>query len=156
MAIRPWESRFLGTCAADGIAMGSESMNADRNATQTPYRKHVKRHTSNHHSNLMNQKACLSYIEGGGSMLNWSSGSVSVKSRLKLLPKEGSDEAQSCPRFGVRSSSNPKERTGHFNCPVNKRLSLPAVGKQLLAEFCFPYTRHDICSYFHSVAVANY
>ncbi|GJM96849.1 hypothetical protein PR202_ga13719 [Eleusine coracana subsp. coracana] len=92
MAVRPWESRFLVTCATDGIAMGSEARHADRNATKTP-------------------------------------GPVSAKSRLKLPPREGLDEAQSRPSgLGARSCSNPKERPGHLDCSVNKRLSLPAGG----------------------------
>ncbi|GJN23091.1 hypothetical protein PR202_gb10709 [Eleusine coracana subsp. coracana] len=127
MAVRPWESRFLVTCATDGIAMGSEARHADRNATKTPYRTPVKRHNSNPHSNAVNQKVCPSYSEGDGSSLNWSSGPVSAKSRLKLLPREGPDEAQSRPSgLGVRSSSNPKERPVHLDCSINKRLSLPA------------------------------
>ncbi|TVU44694.1 hypothetical protein EJB05_04143 [Eragrostis curvula] len=139
MAIRPWESRFLGTCAADGIAMGSEARHADRNATNALYGKPVKRQTPAPHSNAMNQKACPSYSEDGGSMWNWSSGSVSAKSRLKLLPRECSDEAESRPcGRGTRSSSNPKERTGHLGCQVNKRFSLPAggveAGKRLTAK----------------------
>ncbi|KAK3145859.1 hypothetical protein QOZ80_3BG0258440 [Eleusine coracana subsp. coracana] len=129
MAVRPWESRFLVTCATDGIAMGSEARHADRNATKTPYRTPVKRHNSNPHSNAVNQKVCPSYSEGDGSSLNWSSGPVSAKSRLKLLPREGPDEAQSRPSgLGVRSSSNPKERPVHLDCSINKRLSLPAGG----------------------------
>jgi hypothetical protein len=130
MAVRPWESRFLSTRAADGIVMGSEVRHADRNATRTPHRKPDKRCTSTPHSNATNQKACPSYSEGGDSWSNWSSGSVSAKSRLKLLPREGSDEVQSRPSgLGVQSNSNPKDRTGHFNCPVNKILSLPEGGK---------------------------
>jgi hypothetical protein len=67
----------------------------------------------------MNQKVCPSYAESGGSLSNWSARSQlnldlsSAKSRLKLLPREGSDEVQSRPcGLGVRSNSNPKERTG--------------------------------------------
>lgn len=133
MVVHPWESRFLGAWAADGIAMVSEARHADWNATKTPYRKPVRRHTSAPHSTAMNQ-ACLTYSE---------------KSRLKLLPREGPDEAQYHPSgLGVRSGSNSKERTGHLDCKVNKRLSLPANGKyhthytRHVEENRLPYTRH--------------
>ncbi|XP_062209042.1 protein IQ-DOMAIN 5-like [Phragmites australis] len=115
MAVRPWESRFLGTYAADGIAVGSEARQAERHLAKTPCRKPVKKRTSTLHSNAVNQKACPS---------NWSSGSVSAKSRLKLLPREG-DEASSRPSgLGVRSTSNPKERTGDLDC---QELRLPSL-----------------------------
>ncbi|XP_062214385.1 protein IQ-DOMAIN 5-like isoform X2 [Phragmites australis] len=126
MAVRPWESRFLGTYAADGSAMGNEARQAEGNVAKTPHTKPVKKHTPTLHSNTLNQKACLSNSEGGGSLSN-RSGSASGKSRLKLLPRKASDEASSRPSEpGVRSSNNPKERTGDLDCQVNKRCSLPA------------------------------
>ncbi|KAL6636791.1 hypothetical protein ACP70R_024363 [Stipagrostis hirtigluma subsp. patula] len=129
MAVRPWESRFLGTYAADGVTVGCEVKQADGNLAKTPYRKPVKKHTSTLHSNALNQKTCPSNSEGGGSSSNRSSGSASAKSRLKMLPREGSDEVSSSPSgLGARSSSNPKERTGHLDCQGTKRFSLPASG----------------------------
>uniref|UniRef100_J3LTI5 DUF4005 domain-containing protein n=2 Tax=Oryza brachyantha TaxID=4533 RepID=J3LTI5_ORYBR len=131
MAVRPWESRFLGTYAADGITLGNEAMQDEENAVYTPYKKHVKRHTPTLHSNILNQKTSLPNSEGGGSSSNRSGGSASAKSKLKLSSREGSDEISSGPSgLGTRSSSNPKERTGHSDPQGNKRFSLPASGAE--------------------------
>ncbi|KAG2534704.1 hypothetical protein PVAP13_9NG077089 [Panicum virgatum] len=138
MAVRPWESRFLGAYTADGIVKVNEFKQPDRSATKTPYRKPVKKHDSSLQPNTLNQKVFPSNLEGGGSSTNRSSGPASGKSRLKVLPREGSDEASSRPSgLGVRSTSNPKERTstgnpkernGDLDCQVHKRLSLPGSG----------------------------
>ncbi|OEL35043.1 hypothetical protein BAE44_0003942 [Dichanthelium oligosanthes] len=140
MAVRPWESRFLGTYTADGIAMVNEFRERDRSATKTPYRKPVKKHDSTLQSNKLNQKVFPSNSEGIGSATNRSSGTISAKSRLKVLSREGSDEASSRPSgLGVRSPSNPKERTstsnpkeriGDLDCQVHKRFSLPGSGAE--------------------------
>ncbi|ONM10049.1 IQ-domain 5 [Zea mays] len=120
MAVRPWESRFLGTYGTDGIFVVNETRQPDRSATKTPYRKPVKKHDSTLQSNMLNQKVFPSNSEGGGSSTNRSSGLVSTKSRLKVLPREGSEEASSHPSVIVRSTSNPKER-----------ISSPEAGKHL-------------------------
>ncbi|XP_066366233.1 protein IQ-DOMAIN 5-like isoform X2 [Miscanthus floridulus] len=131
MAVRPWESRFLGTYAADGIFVVNETRQPDRSATKTPYRKPVKKHDSTLQLNMLNQKVFPSNSEGGGSLTNRSSGPVSAKSRLKVLPREGSEEASSRPSvLVVRSTSNPKERTGDLDCQVHKRFSLPGIGSE--------------------------
>ncbi|CAL4919442.1 unnamed protein product [Urochloa decumbens] len=136
MAVRPWESRFLGAYTADGSVMVNEFRQPDRSATNTPYRKPVKKNDSTLQSNTLKQKVFLSNSEGGGSSTNRSSGSVSAKSRPKVLPRESSDEASARPS-GLRSTSNPKERTstgnpkeriGDLDCQVHKRLSLPVSG----------------------------
>ncbi|XP_015632402.2 protein IQ-DOMAIN 5 isoform X2 [Oryza sativa Japonica Group] len=127
MAVRPWESRFLGSYAADGIPVSSGAMQDEENAVYTPHKKHVRRQTSTLHSNILNQKTCLPNSEGGGSSSNRSGGSASAKSKLKLSSREGCDEISSRPSgLGTRSSSNPKERTGHLDPQGNKRFSLPA------------------------------
>lgn len=129
MAVRPWESRFLGTYAADGITIASGVRQAEGNAAKTLHRKPVKKHTSTLHSNTLNQKGCPSNSEGGGSSSNRYGGSASAKSKLRLSSKEGSDEVSSRPSGpGAWSSSNPKERTGHLDSQGNKRFSLPASG----------------------------
>ncbi|CAL4936354.1 unnamed protein product [Urochloa decumbens] len=139
MAVRPWESRFLGAYTADGSAMVNEFKQPDRNATNTPYRKPVKKHDLTLQPNTLKQKVFPSNSEGGDSSTNRSNGSVPAKSRPKvLLPRESSDEASSRPSgLGVRSTSNPKERTSTGNpkernrdldCQVHKRLSLPVSG----------------------------
>uniref|UniRef100_A0A0D9VZY1 DUF4005 domain-containing protein n=1 Tax=Leersia perrieri TaxID=77586 RepID=A0A0D9VZY1_9ORYZ len=125
MAVRPWESRFLGTYASDGIAVGSGARQDEENAVYTPHKKHVRRQTSTPYSNILNQTG------SGASLLNRSGGSVSAKSKLKLPSKEGSDEFPSCPSgLGTWSSSNPKERTGHLDSQGNKRFSMPASGAE--------------------------
>ncbi|NP_001150406.2 calmodulin binding protein isoform X2 [Zea mays] len=139
MAVRPWESRFLGTYGTDGIFVVNETRQPDRSATKTPYRKPVKKHDSTLQSNMLNQKVFPSNSEGGGSSTNRSSGLVSTKSRLKVLPREGSEEASSHPSVIVRSTSNPKERissinskerTGDLDFQVHKRSSLPGIGPE--------------------------
>ncbi|PWZ23940.1 Protein IQ-DOMAIN 1 [Zea mays] len=139
MAVRPWESRFLGTYTADGIFVVNETKQPDRSATKTPYRKPVKKHDSTLQSNMLNQKGFPSNSEGVGSSTNRPSGLVSTKSRLKVLPREGSEEAPSRPSPLVRSASNPKERTsginskertGDLDCQVHKRFSLPGIGSE--------------------------
>ncbi|EER90769.1 hypothetical protein BDA96_01G066700 [Sorghum bicolor] len=140
MAVRPWESRFLGTYAADGIFVVNETRQPDISATKTPCRKPVKKHDSTLQSNTLNQKVFPSNSEGGGSSTNRSSGSASAKSRLKVLPREGAEEASSRPSvLVVRSTSNPrertsninsKERTGDLDCQVHKRFSLPGIGSE--------------------------
>ncbi|KAL6893938.1 hypothetical protein ACP4OV_008036 [Aristida adscensionis] len=129
MTVRPWESRFLATYASDGVAVGSEVKQADGDSNKTTYRRPIKRHTSNLHSNGLNQKTCSPNYEGGGFSSNRSSSSASAKSRLKLFPRDGSDDVSSHPSgLGARSSSNPKERIGRLDCQGNKRFSLPASG----------------------------
>ncbi|KAJ1293294.1 hypothetical protein BS78_01G056600 [Paspalum vaginatum] len=140
MAIRPWESRFLGTYAADGIAMVGETRKSDRSTIKTPYRRPVKKHDSTLQSNTLNHKVFPTNSEGGGSLINRSSGSLSAKSRLKVLPREGSEETSSRPLgLGARSISNPKERTsasnpkermGDLGYQVHKRCSLPGIGSE--------------------------
>jgi hypothetical protein len=146
MAVRPWESRFLGTYGTDGIFVVNETRQPDRSATKTPYRKPVKKHDSTLQSNMLNQKVFPSNSEGGGSSTNRSSGLVSTKSRLKVLPREGSEEASSHPSVIVRSTSNPKERissinskerTGDLDFQVHKRSSLPGIGKTTYHLHCF-------------------
>lgn len=137
MAVRPWESRFLGAYTADGVAMVNEFRQPDKSAT--PYRKPVKKHDPTLQSKTLNQKVFPSNSEGGGSSTNRSSGSVSAKSRMKVVTREGSDDASSRPSvLGARSTSNPKERTsasnqkeriGDLDCQVHKRFSLPGSGK---------------------------
>jgi len=129
MAVRPWESRFLGTYATDGVAIDTGVRHAEANAAKVPHRKPVKKQVSTLHSNILNQKACPPNSEGGGSSSNPSGGSASAKPKRKLPSKEGSDEVSSRPSgLGTRSSSNPKERTGHLHSRANKRFSLPATG----------------------------
>lgn len=147
MAVRPWESRFLGTYSADGIFVVYGTRQPDRSATKTPYRTPVKKHDSTLQSNTLNRKVFPSNSEGGGSSTNRSSGSASAKSRLKVLPREGSKEASSRPSvLVVRSTSNPrertssinsKERTGDLDCQVHKRFSLPGIGKSTYHLHCF-------------------
>nr|CAB3492957.1 unnamed protein product [Digitaria exilis] len=137
MAVRPWESRFLGAYTADGVAMVNEFRQPDKSAT--PYRKPVKKHDPTLQSKTLNQKVFPSNSEGGGSSTNRSSGSVSAKSRMKVVTREGYDDASSRPSvLGARSTSNPKERTsasnqkeriGDLDCQVHKRFSLPGSGK---------------------------
>uniref|UniRef100_A0A804P7G1 IQ-domain 5 n=1 Tax=Zea mays TaxID=4577 RepID=A0A804P7G1_MAIZE len=76
MAVRPWESRFLGTYTADGIFVVNETKQPDRSATKTPYRKPVKKHDSTLQSNMLNQKGFPSNSEGVGSSANRPSGLV--------------------------------------------------------------------------------
>lgn len=129
MAVRPWESRFLGTYAADGVAVDTGVRHAEATAAKVPHRKSVKKQASTLHSNMMNQKACLSNSEGGGSSSNPSGGSASAKPKRKMPSKEGPDEVSSRPSgLGNRCSSNPKERTGHLHSRANKRFSLPVTG----------------------------
>ncbi|KAF7068067.1 hypothetical protein CFC21_073858 [Triticum aestivum] len=131
MAVRPWESRFLGMYAADGIAIDTGAQHAEGNATKAPYRKPVKKQVSAPHSNVLIQKARPSNSEGGGSSLNPSAGSASAKPKRKLPPKEGSDEVSSrLSGLGARSSSNPKERPGQLQPRANKRFSLPGTGPE--------------------------
>lgn len=147
MAVRPWESRFLGTYTADGIFIVNEIRQPERSATKTPYKKPVEKHDSAIQSNKLNQKVFPSNSEGGGSAANRSSGLASAKSRLKVLPREGSDEALSHPSgLVVRSTINPKERTsninlkektGDSNCQVHKKFSLHGIGNFTNHLQCF-------------------
>jgi hypothetical protein len=129
MAVRPWESRFLGTHTTDGIAVDTGVRHAEANVAKVPYRKPVKKQASTLHSNILNQKTFPLNSEGGGSSSNPSGGSASAKPKRKLPSKEGSDEVSSRPSgLGARCSSNPKERTGHLHSRANKRFSLPVTG----------------------------
>ncbi|KAG8098447.1 hypothetical protein GUJ93_ZPchr0013g37835 [Zizania palustris] len=129
MAVRPWESRFLGTYAADGIAVDIGARQAEENAIYTPCRRPVRKHGSTLHSNTSNPKACPSNSEGGCSSSNRSGGSASAKSKLRFSSKEASDEISSHPSgLGALSSSIPSERTGHLDPLGNKRFSLPGSG----------------------------
>ncbi|KAG8098476.1 hypothetical protein GUJ93_ZPchr0013g36437 [Zizania palustris] len=44
MAVRPWESRFLGTYAADGIAVDIGARQSEENAIYTPCKRPVRKH----------------------------------------------------------------------------------------------------------------
>ncbi|KAF8710002.1 hypothetical protein HU200_029727 [Digitaria exilis] len=101
MAVRPWESRFLGAYTADGVAMVNEFRQPDRSAT--PYRKPVKKHDPTLQSKTLNQKVFPSNSEVLGA-------------RSTSNPKERT------------SASNQKERIGDLDCQVHKRFSLPGSG----------------------------
>uniref|UniRef100_A0A2N9FGX6 DUF4005 domain-containing protein n=1 Tax=Fagus sylvatica TaxID=28930 RepID=A0A2N9FGX6_FAGSY len=115
MAVRPWENRFLDINLRDGV-MVHENGSAEVRKWAPPI------------------------PDGCGSSPSKSAGMQEASNTLlvKLKPKPHTDdpveESNSRPGIGLRSHSNPKERSTQPDKQAKKRLSLPNSGGAQLAR----------------------
>ncbi|XP_040993623.1 protein IQ-DOMAIN 1 [Juglans microcarpa x Juglans regia] len=135
MAVRPWENRFLDINLRDGV-MVHENGSAEGNDGITSHLKSAgkKPIASNLHPNLSSQKMGPSHSDGFGSSSSKSAGMQEASDTLPSKPKPKAqmddpvEEAKSRPGIGLRSHSNPKERSAQPDKQAKKRLSLPNSG----------------------------
>ncbi|KAG6629571.1 protein IQ-DOMAIN 5 isoform X1 [Carya illinoinensis] len=135
MAVRPWENRFLDINLRDGV-MVHENGSAEGNEGTTSHLKSAgkKPIASNLHPNLSSQKMGPSHSDGFGSSSSKSAGMQEASDTLPSKPKPKAqmddpvEQAKTRPGIGVRSHSNPKERSTQPDKQAKKRLSLPNSG----------------------------
>ncbi|XP_030960777.1 protein IQ-DOMAIN 1 isoform X1 [Quercus lobata] len=135
MAVRPWENRFLDINLRDGVMVRENESVEDMNGTKSHVKSAGKKPIApNLHPNLSSQKTGPSYSDGCGSSSSQSAGMQDASSTLlaKSKPKPHADdpveESNSRPGIGLRSHSNPKERSTQPDKQAKKRLSLPNSG----------------------------
>ena len=136
MAVRPWENRFLDINLRDGVMVHENGSAEGNNGTKSHLKSAGKKPiASNLHTNLSSQKMGPSYSDGCGSSPSKSAGMQEASNTLlvKLKPKPHTDdpveESNSRPGIGLRSHSNPKERSTQPDKQAKKRLSLPNSGE---------------------------
>jgi hypothetical protein len=141
MAVRPWENRFLDINLRDGVMVHENGSAEGNNGTKSHLKSAGKKPiASNLHTNLSSQKMGPSYSDGCGSSPSKSAGMQEASNTLlvKLKPKPHTDdpveESNSRPGIGLRSHSNPKERSTQPDKQAKKRLSLPNSGGAQLAR----------------------
>ena len=136
MAVRPWENRFLDINLRDGVMVRENESVEDMNGTKSHVKSAGKKPIApNLHPNLSSQKTGPSYSDGCGSSPSQSAGMQDASNPLlaKSKPKPHADdpveESNSRPGIGLRSHSNPKERSTQPDKQAKKRLSLPNSGE---------------------------
>ena len=135
MAVRPWENRFSDTNFNEGIKiLENESINS-KNAPTTQFISTGKKSVSNTGKGKFvprlrnsNEKKDTLHSDGCSSSPRKSviAQTTPTTSRMSGKPVV-KDETSSSPSFGLRSISNPKERSTLSDKQENKRLSLPGV-----------------------------
>ncbi|XP_023001301.1 protein IQ-DOMAIN 1-like [Cucurbita maxima] len=133
MAVRPWENRFLDINLRDGV-MIRENGSAEGKSNTKSYSKTTgkKPNLVTDQSNLSSQKTAASHSDGyGSSSPTQSTGIVEVSSaqiqklKYKVRPERPFDEVKPKVDTGLRSHSNPKERSTPLVKNAKKRLSMP-------------------------------
>ncbi|CAL5354107.1 unnamed protein product [Camellia sinensis] len=136
MAVRPWENRFLDINLKDGVRENgsAEGKNGISTLLKSAGKKPIP---SNLHSNLSNHKMGPSQLDGCSSSPNKSTSMQEATTTLFTKPKSKSpledlvEEAGSRTGIGLRSHSNPKERSVLLDQQAKKRLSLPNSVRRL-------------------------
>ncbi|CAL5428363.1 unnamed protein product [Camellia sinensis] len=136
MAVRPWENRFLDINLKDGVRENgsAEGKNGISTLLKSAGKKPIP---SNLHSNLSNHKMGPSQLDGCNSSPNKSTSMQEATTTLFTKPKSKSpledlvEEAGSRTGIGLRSHSNPKERSVLLDQQAKKRLSLPNSVRRL-------------------------
>ncbi|XP_059430677.1 protein IQ-DOMAIN 5 [Corylus avellana] len=132
MAVRPWENRLLDINLRDGVMVNENGSSEGKNGTKSHLKSAGKKPiASNLQSNLSSQKMGPSHSDGCGSSPSNSAGMQEAPNTLLAKPKpkdDPVDEASSRPGIGLRSHSNPKERSTQPDKQAKKRLSLPNSG----------------------------
>lgn len=123
MAVRPWENRFVDTNLREGAVVHENGAMDGKNGTSA----NSKQIPSNNHQKPASQKAGPILSDGCGSSPGKSAGLQEVVNIQAVKPngENAIEEANSKPRIGSRSRSNPKERTSQGDKQAKKRLSLP-------------------------------
>lgn len=135
MAVRPWENRFLDINLRDGV-MIRENGSAEGKSNTKPHSKSAGKKTNlvTDQSNLSSQKTAASHSDGyGSSSPTKSPGTVEVSSaqiqKPKYKPERPFEEVKPKVDTGLRSHSNPKERSTPLVKNAKKRLSMPNNGE---------------------------
>lgn len=132
MAVRPWENRFLDINLRDGVMVHEDGSAGGKSGTKPHLKSAGKKPiASNLQPSLSSHKMGPSLTDGCGSSPTESAGVLEASSTVaaKLKPKEDPvGEASSRPGNGLRSRSNPKERSTQPDKQAKKRLSLPNSG----------------------------
>ncbi|MED6164941.1 hypothetical protein PIB30_094984 [Stylosanthes scabra] len=126
MAVRPWENRFVDTSLREGAMVPENGAIDGKNGTGS----NSKPILSNNHQNSASQKTGPILSNGCGSSPGKSAGLQESSNTQAAKPngENAIEEANSKPRIGSRSCSNPKERTSQADKQAKKRLSLPNSG----------------------------
>ncbi|XP_073286656.1 protein IQ-DOMAIN 5-like isoform X2 [Primulina huaijiensis] len=144
MAVRPWENRFLNINMKDGGNTSDDDPADAKNVLTTRLNssnkklttdmgnaKHGTRLSNNsnsaHEKKASHPNGCSSSPNNPASMLQKPVLFSSSKS-CKAVLEDVVEEASSSSNVGLRSQSNPKERSSLNKKQGNKRLSLPAGG----------------------------
>lgn len=141
MAVRPWENRFLDINLRDGVMIRENGSSTEGKSNTKSHLKATgsgkKTNLVTDQSNLSSQKTAASHSDGyGSSSPTKSQGTVEVSSaqiqkqpKYKLGPERPFDEVKAKVDTGLRSHSNPKERSTPFVKNAKKRLSMPNNGE---------------------------
>ncbi|XP_022987960.1 protein IQ-DOMAIN 1-like isoform X1 [Cucurbita maxima] len=133
MAVRPWENRFLDINLKDGV-MIRENGSAEGKSNTKSYLQTTGKKTNlvTDQPNLSSQRTAASHSDGcGSSSPTKSAGIVEVSSaqiqklKHKLAPERPLEQVKPKVDTGLRSRSNPKERSAPLINNAKKRLSLP-------------------------------
>ncbi|KZV30562.1 protein IQ-DOMAIN 1-like [Dorcoceras hygrometricum] len=144
MAVRPWENRFLNINIKDGGTNSDDDPAGAKNVLTTRLNSSNKKLTSDmgngkpgsrvsnisnfsHEKGASHSNGCSSTPNKPPSTLQKPAVMSSSKS-CKAVLEDVVEEASSRPNAGLRSQSNPKERSNLNKKQGNKRLSLPAGG----------------------------
>ena len=138
MAVRPWENRFLDINLKDGVMIqdngSAEGKNGTKILLKSAGRKPIP---SNLQSKLSNHKIGPNYSEGCSSSPNEfasvqeATTTLFTKQKSKPSLEDLVEETNTRPSIGMRSHSNPKERSILSDKQAKKRLSLPSSGESL-------------------------
>jgi hypothetical protein len=150
MAVRPWENRLLDINLRDGVMVHENGSDEGKNETKPHLKSAGKKPiASNLQPNLSSQKVGPSHSDGCGSSPSKSAGMQEASNTLLPKPKpkpkdDPVDEASLRPGIGLRSHSNPKERSTQSDKQAKKRMSLPNNGEfslsLSLSLSLFPFT----------------
>ncbi|KGN66920.2 protein IQ-DOMAIN 1 [Cucumis sativus] len=133
MAVRPWENRFLDINLRDGVMIRENGSSEGKSNTKSHLKTTGKKtNLVTDQSNVSSQKTAASHSDGcGSSSSTKSAGTVEISSaqvqklKHKLAPERPFEDVKPKVDTGLRSHSNPKERSTPLVKNAKKRLSLP-------------------------------
>ena len=137
MAVRPWENRFLDINLRDGVMIRENGSSEGKSNTKSHLKTTGKKtNLVTDQSNVSSQKTAASHSDGcGSSSSTKSAGTVEISSaqvqklKHKLAPERPFEDVKPKVDTGLRSHSNPKERSTPLVKNAKKRLSLPNNGE---------------------------
>lgn len=132
MAVRPWQNRFLDINLREGVKItGKGSTDSNYSGTRLNVKTSGKKVGS---VNVLDLKTgpsqsdgCISSSEESGTALEVNQSAPS-KPKAELYVDNAAEEVNSRPGIGMRSKSNPEERSTRLDKQAKKRLSLPNSG----------------------------
>ncbi|XP_077245182.1 protein IQ-DOMAIN 5-like isoform X2 [Tasmannia lanceolata] len=133
MAVRPWENRFVDINIRDGVIVREDGYAEGKNNAKNQFKSTSKKPTL--HLNILNQKTVPSISDGSVSSSGKSANmlatftTLSGKTKSNTSLEKSIEEANCRPSgMGLRSYSNPKERSLQPDSQAKKRMSLPSSG----------------------------